>query len=288
MSARVARLRARLDREQQGRRWLAFPVAVLMKFGEDDSSNLAVVITYYAFFSIFPLLLALASVLGFVLSGHAHWQSRIENSALKNLPLVKGSPLPHSGNVIVVVVGAVLALYSGLAVAKAAHKAWDRIYQVDPDSEPNIVSKNLHALRLVLVGGLGLIVTTAVVGTVTSGSALHINVGWGLTVAGVVVSAVLNTGLLIVIFRWLTVRELTIRDVLPGAAFAAVVLALLQSIATAFISHKLQHTKETYGAFGTVIVLLSWFYLQAQVLLLAAQVNVVKQDRLWPRSLAEE
>jgi uncharacterized BrkB/YihY/UPF0761 family membrane protein len=34
-----------------------------------------------------------------------------------------------------------------------------------------------------------------------------------------------------------------------------------------------------------VIVLLSWFFLQAQVLLLAVQVNVVKQDRKWPRSL---
>jgi uncharacterized BrkB/YihY/UPF0761 family membrane protein len=75
--------------------------------------------------------------------------------------------------------------------------------------------------------------------------------------------------------------------VLPGAALAAVILAVLQAIATAFISHKLQHTKATYGAFGTVIVLLSWFYLQSQVLLLAAQVNVVRQDRLWPRSLAD-
>ena len=41
-----------------------------MKFGEDSSGNLAVLITYYAFFSIFPLLLALSSVLGFVLAGH--------------------------------------------------------------------------------------------------------------------------------------------------------------------------------------------------------------------------
>jgi YihY family inner membrane protein len=133
-----------------------------------------------------------------------------------------------------------------------------------------------------------LIVTTVIAGTVTSGKAVHINVGWALTIAGVAVSALLNTALFVYVFRWLTVRELSIRDVLPGAAFAAVVLALLQSFATAFITHKLQHTKATYGDFGTVIVLLSWFYLQSQVLLLAAQLNVVKQDRLWPRSLTED
>jgi YihY family inner membrane protein len=79
----------------------------------------------------------------------------------------------------------------------------------------------------------------------------------------------------------------TIREVLPGAVFAAIAFQILQAVASVFIAHKLKGAKETYGSFGTVIVLLSWFYLQSQVLLLAAQINVVKQDRLWPRSLTE-
>jgi YihY family inner membrane protein len=281
------RFKERVDEAQQGRRWLAFPVAVVKKFGDDDSSSLAVIITYHAFFSIFPLLLALASILGFVLHGNQHWQTKIENSALSNLPLIKGSPLPHQGSVLVIVIGTVLALYSGLSVVKAAQRAWDLVYGVAGEDEPNILVKNLRALRLVVLGGIGLIVTTALAGTVTGGKAVNLHVGWGLTVLGVLVSALLNTALFVFVFRWLTVRELTVRDVLPGAAFAAVALAMLQAVATAFISHKLQHTKATYGDFGTVIVLLSWFYLQSQVLLLAAQLNVVRQDRLWPRSLAE-
>ncbi len=284
----LSAIRERLDTEQRDRPWLAFPVAVLKKFSEDSSSNLAVVITYYAFFSIFPLLLAFASVLGFVLAGHAAWQTSIEKSTLKNLPLIKGSPLPHNGSIFVVIVGTILALYSGLGVVKAAQRAWDTVYCVSRDDEPNFLIKNLRALRLVIFGGLGLIITTGVAGVVSSGKALQINVGWGLTIAGIAVSALLNTVLFVFIFRWLTVRRLALRDVLPGAAFAAFVLAVLQAVSTALITHKLQHTKATYGDFGTVIVLLSWFYLQAQVLLLAAQVNVVKQDRLWPRSLAEE
>jgi YihY family inner membrane protein len=281
------RIKQRVDEAQQERRWLAFPVAVVKKFGDDDSSNLAVVITYYAFFSIFPLLLALASVLGFVLAGHPKWQSDIETSTLKKLPLIGKSPLPHSGSFFAVIFGTLLALYSGLAVVKAAQRAWDKVYCVARDDEPNFLMTNLRALRLVVLGGFGLILTTAIAGTVTSGKAIHINIGWALTIVGVIVSALLNTVVFVYVFRWLTVRELTIRDVLPGAGFAAVVLALLQSFATAFYTHKLQHTKATYGDFGTVIVLLSWFYLQSQVLLLAAQLNVVRQDRLWPRSLAE-
>lgn len=281
----VSAAQARLDAYQQRRPWLAFPVAVLVKFGEDSSANLAVVITYYAFFSVFPLLLALASVLGFVLSGHPGWQTKIEDSALKNLPLVKGSPLPHHGSVIAVVIGLVLATYSGLGVAKAAGQAADTVYGVGRREQPNLLRKNLHALRTVLVGGLGLILTTAVAGTVTSGHALGIPVGWGLTIAGIAVTVALNTALFAVVFRWLTVRDLTVRDVLAGAAFAATVLALLQAGSAALISHKLRHVSATYGSFGSVIVLLSWIYLQAQVVLLAEQVNVVKQDHRWPRSI---
>jgi YihY family inner membrane protein len=278
-------LKSRLDAYQQERPWLAFPVAVLLKFGDDNSGNLAVLITYYAFFSVFPLLLALSSVLGFVLAGNPSWQSKIEGSALQNLPLIKGSPLPHHGSVVVVVIGALLALYSGLAVAKAAEQAFNTVYGVERDNRPNWLQKNLRALRVVVGGGLALVATTLIAGTVTSGHSLGIPVGWGITILGVVVSAVLNTAVLVLVFRWLTVRVLSVRDVLPGAVFAATVLAVLQAAASAFISHKLQHVSSTYGSFGTVIVLLSWFFLQAQVLLLAVQVNVVKQDRKWPRSL---
>ncbi|HWC35005.1 MAG TPA: YihY/virulence factor BrkB family protein [Mycobacteriales bacterium] len=284
----ISRLRARADAYQQQRPWLAFPLAVLVKFGEDSSGNLAVVITYYAFFSIFPLLLALASISGFVLAGHPSWQMRVENSAVSTLPLIKHSPLPHHGSVIAVVLGTVLALYSGLGVAKAGETAWNAVYCVKRDERPNWLQTNLRALRTVLVGGLGLVVTTAIAGTVTSGHALGIPVGWGLTVVGVVLTAALNTAVFVVVFRWLTVRRLSVGDVLPGAAFAAMVLAVLQALSAAFISHKLRHASSTYGSFGTVIVLLSWIYLQAQVVLLAVQVNVVKQDRLWPRSIGGE
>jgi YihY family inner membrane protein len=282
----LSQLKGRADEIQRGRRWLAFPYAVIKKFGEDSSGNLAVVITYYAFFSIFPLLLALSSILGFVLNGHPSWQSKIHDSALHQFPLIKG-PLPQHGSVLIVVIGTLLALYSGLAVAKAAENAWDTVYCVPKDQRPGFAPKNLRALRLVAVGGVGLIATTVVSSTVSSAGAIGVHIGPALSVLGIVLPLILNTVLFAVIFRWLTVRSVGLRDVLPGAALSAVALAILQAAASAFITHKLKGAKATYGSFGTVIVLLSWFYLQSQVLLLAAQVNVVRQDHLWPRSMTE-
>jgi hypothetical protein len=78
------------------------------------------------------------------------------------------------------------------------------------------------------------------------------------------------------------------RDALPGALLSAFALQVLQLLASALIAHKLNGASRTYGKdIAGVVVLLSWFYLQAQVVLLAAEVNVVRQYRLWPRALTD-
>jgi uncharacterized BrkB/YihY/UPF0761 family membrane protein len=46
-----------------------------------------------------------------------------------------------------------------------------------------------------------------------------------------------------------------------------------------------EHSTSTYGTFGLVIALLVWLHLGAQILIYSAEVNVVVNRRLWPRSL---
>ena len=55
------------DRFQQRHRWLGFPLAVFQKYSDDDGGSLAATISYYGFFSIFPLLLVFTTLLGYVL-----------------------------------------------------------------------------------------------------------------------------------------------------------------------------------------------------------------------------
>src|SRR5688500_12704145 len=66
---RLKRLVHAADDFQQRHRWLAFPVAVVKKFGEDQGGQRAALLAYYGFFSLFPLLLVAVTVLGFVLQG---------------------------------------------------------------------------------------------------------------------------------------------------------------------------------------------------------------------------
>ena len=61
-----------LDRLQQRSPRLSFPAAVIKKFGDDEAGQLAALIAYYGFVSLFPLLLVLVTVLGFVAARWRH------------------------------------------------------------------------------------------------------------------------------------------------------------------------------------------------------------------------
>ena len=280
----------RLDALQQRRPWAAFPFAVLKKFGEDQAGNLAALVAYYAIFSIFPLMLALTTVMSFVLHGHPDLQSSITHSALRNLPLVDLPAKTNTGgSVVALVVGLALSLWSGLGVAKAAQTAFNTVYLVAHTDRPNFLKSTMRALGLVVIGGGGLIITTVIASAVTSVRSIGgLDVGIGLRIAGTAAAVALNAALFVVLFRWLTVRNVRWRDALPGALVSAIALQILQLAASAFIAHKLKGASNTYGKdVAGVIVLLSWFYLQAQVVLLAAEVNVVRQYKLWPRAMTD-
>ncbi len=65
-----------------------FPFAVRQKFAEDQGGYLAASVTYYAFFSIFPLLLVLVTLLGYALEGDPDLQRRVLDSALADFPVI--------------------------------------------------------------------------------------------------------------------------------------------------------------------------------------------------------
>src|SRR5690349_2490921 len=78
----------RADAVHRRRAWLAFPMGVAKKFGEDQAGQLAALIAYYAFFSLFPLLLLLFTVLGYALHGNPDVRDSIVDSTLAQFPVI--------------------------------------------------------------------------------------------------------------------------------------------------------------------------------------------------------
>lgn len=276
-----------VDGLQQRHRWAAFPVAVYLKFSDDQAGNLAALLAYYAFFSVFPLLLALVTVLGFVLHGDPGLETKVFDSALGLFPVIgqHDALYPLTGRVPALVIGSVLALWSGLAVAQQAQVAFNTVLSVPRQEWPGFVPRTLRSLEAVLVGGTGLIVTTLISGAVTGAGSYGFALGPLPRVLGALVAIALDTALFAMLFTRLTVRPLGWRGALPGACVAALGWYGLQLGGTALVAHYLKGAQGTYGTFATVIGLLSFFHLQAQLTLYAAEINAVRADELWPRGL---
>jgi uncharacterized BrkB/YihY/UPF0761 family membrane protein len=95
----------------------------------------------------------------------------------------------------------------------------------------------------------------------------------------------LNAAMFAAAFRLLTSATVPTRCLSIGVVVAAVLWELLQIAGGVYVNHVLRHASNTYGLFATVIGLLAWLHLGAQMTLYSAEVNVVVARRLWPRSL---
>jgi membrane protein len=272
------------DRFQQRHRWLGFPLAVLQKYADDQGGYLAATITYYGFFAIFPLLLVLTTVLGFVLQGHRDLERRIVNSALGQFPVI-GPQLSHRslhGSALALGLGLAAALWAGMGVFLAAQNAMNHLWGVPFKRRPDPLHARARALLLLLLLGGGTLATTTIAALATVGAQFGIT--W--KIGSLALSTALNVGLFWLGFRVLTAREVSWRQLRGGAVAAGILYELLQTLGGYYVGHTLKHAGNVYGTFALVIGLLTWIYLASHITLLAAEGNVVATRRLWPRSFS--
>lgn len=274
----------RIDAYQRGRRWLAVPVAIVKKFGDDGANREAALIAWWGFFSLFPLLLLFTAVLGFVLAGDPSAQASIRDSALSNFPVL-GPTLSEGkldGSATALAVGIVGALLSGIAVTLAAQDAFNKVYAVPRRERPNPIKARLRGLALLAVLGVLQILATGVTALAASAG------GAGALVLGLVVGLAVNLVLFFTVFRLLTDRSVPTAHLRPGIVSAAILWTALLQVGTVYTDHVVANAGATYGTFAAVIGLLTWLYVGARVLVYSAELNSVLTAHLWPRSLFGE
>jgi YihY family inner membrane protein len=270
-----------LDRRQQESRRASFVAAVIKKFSEDQAGQLAALIAYYGFLSLFPLLLVLVTVLGFVLQGDPHDQQKILNGTLGQFPIIRDQLKLHSlkGSALGLAVGIVGALLAGMGITNATQQAFNRIWHVPFKERPNFIFSRLRGLGMLAALGTLAIVSTGAAGFV--GATSH---GAFAVIAGVLIALIVNLLTFMTAFKLLTAIDLEWRDLLPGVIVATISWQLLQHLGGYYIDHELKRTGPLYGTFALVLGLLAWLYLGAQLTLVAAEINVVRARKLWPRS----
>ena len=273
----AAEIKLRLQRARADHTWVDVTFRTFRRFGEDEGGTLAAALTYYTFFSIFPLLLLAVSLLGYVTFGNESLQQELIRSGLRTVPLLRDALSPNGLELIMdrkgslALTGLALALYSGSGAIVALEHGLNRIHHVA--DEPNWVQKRLRSL--VWLGILGLAAIASLGLGIVSGAAPGVLAAITATIGALL----LNVGIFATAYRVLPKKDLSWREVLPGAIVAAVVFEILRFVGTAYLAQGETTRNATFGTSAAAAALLIASYLIAQITLLAAEVNAVLAER---------
>lgn len=157
----------------------------------------------------------------------------------------------------------------------------ERIRNLPGPARPGFFPRLGRSLLFLLLLGLVVIATTVLAGLSTYGRHALAFVAFAEAV-----TAAVNAGMYFIGFRILTPRGVPARDLAPGAVAAGICWTVLQVVG-AYLVHHFLHSNSVYGVFATVLGLVAWLYLAAQITVYCAELNVVLARQLWPRAIIQ-
>ena len=277
----LKRLLGAIDRFQRAHACAGVPYAVIKKFGDDNANLYVVALAWYGFTAIFPLLLAVVTILGFV--GQKSLGSSVVDT-LHKFPVVGDSFNPASGNqlhgsTIGLVVGLLGLLYGAQGVTQTAQQAMASVWNVPQVERTGFLPRLGRSFAGLAVIGLTFLLNALIATYITrSGESYAIRVP---VLVGLLA---LNAGCYWLSWMILTPKDVAARKLLPGAIVGGVAFTLLITVGTGLLTHQLKNTSNTYGTFGSVIGIVAFLLLLSKISLYAAELNPVLERRLSPRA----
>src|SRR4051794_23457322 len=276
-------------RDLSKRDYLAVMVRGVKSGLADNVTNLAAAVAYNAFLAI-PSALLVALGAFSLLAGPsavntimAHLSSVMPKSAVSLL----GSSLTrttqaHSGGLVMIVIGGVLALWSLSGAVQTVMWATNIAYE--RDETRNFFKKRLVALVMILcaVVAFALVFCLLILGphmTTWIGAAIGnttiVTWAWWIAQWPILIIGLL-TAFAIVLYLAPNVSPPTWRFISPGAIFAVIVW-LVASAGFALYTSQFASYNKTWGSLAAVIIMLTWLWLSALALLLGAEINAEAQ-----------
>jgi membrane protein len=265
--------------------WKYVSKKTLREFMDDQCTDLAAALTYYAVLSLFPALLAMVSLLGLIGQAERTTDALLgivddlaPGTAVDTLQPVVESLTQSNSAGFALVIGIALALWSASGYVGAFGRAMNRIYEI-PEGRPFYKLRPLQivitliAVILICLVALALVVSGPVAESI--GNAIGLGsaavTAWQFLKWPVLVAVVV---LIIAILYYATpnVKQPKFRWVTPGSIIAVVTWALA-SVAFAFYVANFGNYNKTYGTLAGVIVFLLWLWITNLAILFGAEVN---------------
>jgi membrane protein len=256
--------------------------ALVAKFFADRGTHLAAMVAYFALLSFVPLVFLALALLGLAHRADASdFLVRELSRAFPTTSLKSILTLVHrvqDNAATLGIVGGVALLWSSLSLFSALESAFNIVY-----GRPNrsfLRGKGIAAI--VMVGSITTLFASLVVGALGAEVVKRYAPGFASNyiTAYVVSIAVSLLGVFLFVlasYRLLTNTEVTVRDVMPGAVLAAIVLEASFQIVPIFV--RLADVSPVLRVLGGPVILLLWLYLMANVIVFGAELNWWQSER---------
>src|SRR6056297_1057970 len=232
----------------------------------------ASVLAFFTFLSIFPLMLAATTILGFVLEDNEELQQRIIDGALNDIPVIgqqlAEDPASLDGNIWALIIGLGGALWSASRAFVGLQGALDDTWEVSVDHRASMpVQRGRALVGMLILGG-------AQVGSIAIATVVRaIDLPAGADVLLILATLVVHVAAVAAMYRYLTSADPGWGDVWPGAIIAGAVYSLLQQIGVWLVDEIQNNASDTYGNFAIVLGLITWLSIIAIATLMSAELN---------------
>ena len=250
---------------------------------DDDAQRLGASLAYYTLFAIAPILLVATAIAGMFFGTEAVRGEIVgqldqllgREGALAVQSLLEGASQRRSG-IVATVIGSVAFMAAATGAFLELQVALNMIWRVKPNPNANFtafVMDRVRSFGLVVAIGFLLLVSLAVTAALAALTAWLSRLSPGLPIVwsgvSMVVTLVVTTGLFALLFRFLPDVKLRWRDVTTGAFVTAVLFTIGQQVIGLYLGQS--STASSYGAAGSMMILLLWVYYSCQILLYGAE-----------------
>jgi membrane protein len=263
---------------------------LLQKFFADRGPHLAAMIAYFALLSFVPLTFLSLSLLG--LTGRADESSFLVREIKKTLP---GTPIDRIIDLVhsvqdnaatLGIIGGLALLWASLSLFSVLESAFNIVYGRSNRSFLHgkaraflfMVGSLVTLFVALLAGSLGVAALQENAAGFISNAAIAYALSIGVSLIGVFV-------FLVSCYFFLTNEDLTVREVLPGAILASILLEATFQVLPLY--QRYADLNPALRAFGAPAILLVWFYVMSNVIVLGAEINWWRARRSEQRQVEE-
>ncbi|MGD1119185.1 MAG: YihY/virulence factor BrkB family protein [Dehalococcoidales bacterium] len=245
------------------------------KLGDIDATHRAAAVAYYAFLSIFPLVMGLIAIFGFFLPS-VDLQAKMLNYVGDNIPGATNILNQNIDNIIrmrgTVGVISIVILFWGAsamfgAISLAINRAWDirqyrRSFFIRKASELGMVS-GIGILFLLSLGASAIISVIFRALKLPAADMIIVNISSRL------VAFLLILAVFLLLYKLIPNTRTYWRDIWPGALLAAILFEIARTLFIIYINNYANY-QLIYGSIASIIVLLVWIYYSAFIMILGA------------------